>query len=140
MLEVRDLTAHYGKSKALFGMNFTVADAEIVALVGRNGMGKTTAIRALLGIPPTVRSGGTIVYDGNRIDQWPSYRIARLGIGLVPEGRHVFPMLSVRENLLVTARDNNDVGSRWTLDKVYDLFPRLKARASHNTSIAPIRH
>jgi branched-chain amino acid transport system ATP-binding protein len=130
MLEVRDLTAHYGKSKALFGMSFAVSEAEIVALVGRNGMGKTTAIRALLGIPPTLRSGGTIVYNGKRIDQWPSHRIARLGIGLVPEGRHVFPMLSVRENLLVTARCDNDVKPNWTLDEIYALFPRLKVRAS----------
>lgn len=134
MLEVRDLTAHYGKSKALFGMSFTVSEAEIVALVGRNGMGKTTAIRALLGIPPTLRSGGTVFYDGKRIDQWPSHRIAQLGLGIVPEGRQVFPLLSVRENLLVTARGDKDAQPYWGLDDVYAMFPRLQARANQSSA------
>jgi branched-chain amino acid transport system ATP-binding protein len=129
MLDVRDLTAHYGKSKTLFGMSFTVGDSEIVALVGRNGMGKTTAIRAVMGIPPVLRSGGTISYGGKRIDQWPSHAIAKLGLGIVPEGRHVFPTLSVRENLLVTARGDKNGRAYWGLEEVYALFPRLKARA-----------
>ncbi|HZT27108.1 MAG TPA: ABC transporter ATP-binding protein [Pseudolabrys sp.] len=116
----------YGLSQVLFGVSFTVAPGEMVTLMGRNGMGKTTTVRSIMGL--TRARGGSIRFAGTEIRGLPSYRVAKLGIGLVPEGRQIFPNLTVRENLLATAvvRD----GAPWTLDAVYDLFPRLAERAA----------
>jgi branched-chain amino acid transport system ATP-binding protein len=105
----------------LFGVDFAVRAGEVVTLLGRNGMGKTTTVRAVMGILPPRQ--GTVTLDGARLDGLPPFRIARLGLGLVPEGRQVFPTLTTRENLIATA-----AGSGWTLDGVLDLFPALTGR------------
>ena len=121
MLEVSGLEAGYGDGRVLFGVDFAVGAGEVVTLLGRNGMGKTTTLSAIMGI---VRAeGGTIRLDGAPIHHLPSYRIARLGLGLVPEGRQIFPNLTVRENLVATASPG-----RWDLDSVLGLFPGLRER------------
>lgn len=121
LLELRDLTTFYGASQALFGVTFDVREGEVIALMGRNGMGKTTTISSVLGL---VRpSGGSIRFAGGEVAGMPSHRIARLGLGLVPEGRRCFPNLTVFENLVVAARSGE-----WTYDKIVDLFPRLDER------------
>ncbi|MCC7274619.1 MAG: ABC transporter ATP-binding protein [Alphaproteobacteria bacterium] len=107
-------------------MELAVAEGSAVALIGRNGMGKTTTIRAMLGLVAT--RGGAIRFRGTRIDRLPPHRIARAGIGLVPEGRQIFPNLTVRENLVATAAGRRAAGPAWTLDRVYGLFPRLRER------------
>ena len=122
MLSLRGVESFYGSSQALFGVDLEVAAGAVTTLLGRNGMGKTTTVRAILGLTPPRR--GEIALDGQRLDGLPPYRIARAGIGLVPEGRHIFPTLSVRENLIATAR-----GGGWTGDRVFALFPRLAERA-----------
>ncbi len=101
MLRVRELAAFYGASQALFGMELAVDAGEVVTLMGRNGMGKTTTVNAIMGLLPARR--GVVEFEGTRVDHLPSFRIARLGLGLVPEGRQIFPNLSVRENLLASA-------------------------------------
>jgi branched-chain amino acid transport system ATP-binding protein len=123
ILEVSGIETCYGLSQVLFGLSLTVAPGEMVTLMGRNGMGKTTTVRSIMGLTPA--RAGAIKFLGSEIRELPSYRIAQLGIGLVPEGRQIFPNLSVRENLLATAV-NRDGG--WTLAKVHDLFPRLAER------------
>ena len=126
MLEVQSITTYYGASQALFGMSFSVRQGEFVTLIGRNGMGKTTTIKSIMGLLSPRE--GSVTFAGHSLQRMPSYRVAQLGIGLVPEGRQVFPNLSVRENLVATA--NNRVQSRepWNLDRIYTLFPRLKER------------
>ena len=124
MLEVRSLETAYGRSQVLFGIDLRIADSEVVSLLGRNGMGKTTTVRSIMGIAPA--KSGAIVFRGSEIQRLPSYRIAKLGIGLVPEGRQVFPNLTVRENLVATARRGP-----WTLDKVLGLFGNLRERQSN---------
>jgi len=126
MLEVHDVDAFYGDSQVLFGMSIAVRSGEVVTLLGRNGMGKTTTVQTILGIvkPRT----GTVTFNGTRIDRLPSYAVARAGIGLVPEGRQIFPNLSVRENLIATARPRRHHGKPWTFDRVVELFPALGAR------------
>ncbi len=127
MLEVRGLEASYGESQVLFGMDFSIGAGEVVTLLGRNGMGKTTTIRALMGILRPDR--GRIMFDGLGIYGLPSHKVAQAGIGLVPEGRQIFPNLSVRENLIATARPRADgAGENWNFDKVMDLFPALAPR------------
>ncbi len=127
MLEVQNLSARYGESQVLFGVSFAVAAGEVVTLLGRNGMGKTTTVGAVMGIVPP--AAGTIRFEGTEIAGWPSYRIAQLGLGLVPEGRQVFPNLTVRENLVATAADRHGGGARrWDLDAVLRLFPALAPR------------
>ena len=126
MLNVRDLTAYYGASQALFGMALSVGAGEVVTLMGRNGMGKTTTVNAIMGLLPA--RSGVVEFEGRRIDQLPSFRIARLGFGLVPEGRQIFPNLSVRENLVAAAANRTDRGEPWTLRRVLDFFPRLGER------------
>jgi branched-chain amino acid transport system ATP-binding protein len=121
MLEVEGLEAGYGDGRVLFGVDFAVGAGEIVTLLGRNGMGKTTTLAAVMGILPA--QAGTIRLDGAPIQHLPPYRIARLGLGLVPEGRQVFSNLFVRENLVATARPD-----RWTLEAVLELFPALRER------------
>jgi branched-chain amino acid transport system ATP-binding protein len=127
MLTVKALQAGYGGTPVLFDVGFTIAAGEVVTLLGRNGMGKTTTIRTLMGL---VRAtGGRATFDGADLTSLPPYRIAKLGLGLVPEGRQVFPTLSVRENLIATAASR--FGARWTLERVYELFPRLAERRGH---------
>ena len=126
MLEVRDLEAAYGRSQVLFGINLSIGPGEVVSLLGRNGMGKTTTVKSLMGICPPRR--GEIRLDGAPIHGWPSYRIAQAGLGLVPEGRQVFPNLTVRENLLATAANRRRESAPWTLERVFALFPNLRER------------
>jgi len=116
----------YGQSQVLFGVSFAIAPGEMVTLMGRNGMGKTTTIRSIMGLTPA--RAGAIRFMGGEIRGLPPYKIAQRGIGLVPEGRQIFPNLNVRENLVATAVARD--GGTWTLDRVYDLFPRLAERAS----------
>ena len=126
LLQIENLQAAYGRSQVLFGVNLEVYSGTVVSLLGRNGMGKTTTIRSLLGI--TQVSSGRVRFSGQEVQQWPAYRISRLGIGLVPEGRQIFPLLTVRENLLATAANRHNLSSTWDLRKVYDLFPILRNR------------
>ena len=126
LLQIENLQAAYGRSQVLFGVNLEVYSGTVVSLLGRNGMGKTTTIRSLLGI--TQASAGKVRFSGQEVQQWPAYRISRLGIGLVPEGRQIFPLLTVRESLLATAANRHNLNSAWDLKKVYDLFPILRDR------------
>ena len=126
LLQIENLQAAYGRSQVLFGVNLEIYSGTVVSLLGRNGMGKTTTIRSLLGI--TQASSGRVLFSGQEVQQWPAYRISRLGIGLVPEGRQIFPLLTVRENLLATAANRHNLNSAWDLKKVYDLFPILQDR------------
>jgi branched-chain amino acid transport system ATP-binding protein len=126
MLTVRDLETAYGRSQVLFQVNLTVGKSEVVTLLGRNGMGKTTTVKSLMGICRP--KGGQIVLDDEQIHGWPSYRIAQAGLGLVPEGRQVFPNLTVRENLVATAANRRREAAPWTLERVFALFPNLEER------------
>src|SRR5437868_9374550 len=125
LLEVDGIETCYGLSQVLFGLSLDVAAGEMVTLMGRNGMGKTTTVRSVMGLTPA--RSGSIRFAGEEIAALPSYRIAQLGIGLVPEGRRIFPNLTVRENLFATA--HAAIADAWTLDKIYALFPRLAERA-----------
>jgi branched-chain amino acid transport system ATP-binding protein len=126
VLEITDIETCYGLSQVLFGVSLSVAPGEMVTLMGRNGMGKTTTVRSIMGLTPA--RAGSIRFGGQDIHALPPYRVAQLGIGLVPEGRQIFPNLTVHENLVATsvARD----GAAWTFRSVYDLFPRLAERAA----------
>jgi branched-chain amino acid transport system ATP-binding protein len=124
LLEARDLHTFYGASHVLHGVSLSVAPGETVTLMGRNGMGKTTTIRSLLGLTPA-RSGQVMV-RGTPVSGWPAHRIAHLGIALVPEGRGIFPSLTVREHLVMAARPG-----RWTQERALELFPRLRERLHH---------
>ena len=128
MLAVRDLKAGYGPSQVLFGIDFDVVKGEVVALLGRNGMGKSTTIKTVMGLLSL--RGGDVLIRGQSIQGIPAYRIARMGLGLVPEGRRVFPTLTVEENLVATARPGLK-SPRWTLLQIYQLFPRLEERRRH---------
>jgi branched-chain amino acid transport system ATP-binding protein len=124
MLEVDDLHAYYGKSHILQGVTFHVAAGEIVSLLGRNGAGRSTAVKTIMGQVPPV---GSIRFRGARIDGLPPHRIARRGLGYVPEEREIFPTLTVRENLLLGRKSARGM-SRWTFDDVFTLFPLLRER------------
>jgi branched-chain amino acid transport system ATP-binding protein len=124
VLELKDVETCYGLSQVLFGVSLSIRPGEMVTLMGRNGMGKTTTVRSILGL--TRARAGAIRFAGSEIRGLPSYKIAKLGVGLVPEGRQIFPNLTVRENLVATAVERR--GDGWTLDKVYELFPRLSQR------------
>jgi len=124
LLEARSVHAFYGESHVLHGIDLSIAAGETVTLLGRNGMGKTTTIRTMLGLLRP--RSGRILVRGQDVSGWPTHRIARLGIGLVPEGRGIFPTLTVRENLAVAARPGP-----WTTDRALSLFPRLLARLDH---------
>jgi branched-chain amino acid transport system ATP-binding protein len=126
MLSVSGLEASYGESQVLFGVDFNVVAGEVVTLLGRNGMGKTTTVSSVMGLLPA--RAGRILFNGQPIEALPSYRIARLGLGLVPEGRQVFPNLTVRENLVATATKRGGGNAAWTLDRVLGLFPALHER------------
>jgi len=125
MLELRDVETAYGRSQVLFGVNLEVKRSEVVTLLGRNGMGKTTTVKSIMGI--CAPKAGAIAFEGKALHGLPSYRIAQAGLGLVPEGRQVFPNLTVRENLVATAKR----GGPWTLDRVLALFPQLRERQSN---------
>ncbi len=131
MLNVKEIHTYYGNSYILQGLSFSVEKGKCVALLGRNGAGKTTTIHSIAGLTPP--RGGVIDYGGQQISGLPPYRIARMGIGLVPQGRRIFPSLTIRENLLMPAREPKAVSGRqaWTLDAVYSLFPVLKERESN---------
>jgi branched-chain amino acid transport system ATP-binding protein len=128
MLSVAGLEAGYGSAQVLFGIDLVVAEGAVLALMGRNGMGKTTTIRTVMGLLPTRR--GSVRFRGQDLTGARPHRIARAGIGLVPEGRQVFPTLSVEENLVATAAARHGP-ARWTLPRVYALFPRLAERRRH---------
>ncbi|MCD6070697.1 MAG: transporter ATP-binding protein [Microvirga sp.] len=128
MLSVRQLQASYGAAQVLFDISLDVGAGEVVTLLGRNGMGKTTTVRSIMGLLRP--RGGEVRFDGAVVTGFAPYRIAQTGIGLVPEGRQIFPTLTVEENLVATASNRTGAG-RWTLDAVYDLFPRLKERRSN---------
>jgi branched-chain amino acid transport system ATP-binding protein len=123
MLEVRGLSAAYGKAQVLFGLDFTARAGEVLALLGRNGAGKTTALKRIMGLVPP--QAGEIRFDGVRIDALPPYRIARLGLGYVPEERRIFTDLTVRENLDVGRQPPRAGPVRWTAEKLFELFPSL---------------
>ena len=128
MLTVSHLQSAYGDSQVLFDVSFAVGSGEVVTLLGRNGMGKTTTVSSIMGL---VRPrGGEVAFEGRRVDGLPPYRIAQCGIGLVPEGRQVFPTLTVDENLVATAAVRNPP-ARWTRERVHELFPRLAERRGH---------
>jgi len=127
LLDVSGIETSYGLSRVLFGISLRIAPGEVVSLLGRNGMGKTTTVRSIMGL--TRAAAGSIRFAGMQIRDLPPYRIAKLGLGLVPEGRQVFPNLTARENLVATAANRNDAATPWTLEKVFKLFPRLAARA-----------
>ena len=127
MLTVEKLQAGYGPAQVLFDVSFTVGAGEVVTLLGRNGMGKTTTIRTIMGLLPA--RGGSASFEGEPLTALPPYRIAQRGLGLVPEGRQVFPTLSVEENLVATAASR--FSDAWTLARVYEFFPRLAERRSN---------
>ncbi len=126
MLEVRDIHTYYGDSYVLQGVSLRVDNGQVVGILGRNGMGKTTLIRSIIGFTPPRQ--GQVLFKERDITRWPAYRAVGLGMGLVPQGRRVFPSLTVMENLAIAAKRN---GGAWTVDRVLDLFPRLRDRAQH---------
>ncbi len=126
LLRIAAIETRYGLSQVLHGLSLDVAPGEMVTLMGRNGMGKTTTVRSIVGLTPAMN--GSIRFAGEEIRGWPAYRVAQLGLGLVPEGRQVFFNLSTRENLVATAANRRAIEDPWTLDKVCALFPRLAER------------
>jgi branched-chain amino acid transport system ATP-binding protein len=129
VLELRGVEAAYGRSQVLFGIDLAVGAGEVVTLIGRNGMGKTTTVRCIVGL--LASRSGTVTFEGRRMEREPSYRICQAGIGLVPEGRQIFPNLSVRENLICHGVSRAHSETRWTLERVLQLFPRLAERINH---------
>jgi branched-chain amino acid transport system ATP-binding protein len=129
LLEVQDLQTAYGSSQVLFGVNWSVASGDVATLLGRNGMGKTTTVRSVLGLTPA--RTGRIRFLGESIESMPSDRIARMGMAVVPEGRQVFGNLSVRENLVAFAANRNASADPWTLERVLHLLPALVSRLHH---------
>jgi branched-chain amino acid transport system ATP-binding protein len=131
MLQVRELHAYYGKSHILHGVDLDVAKGEVVSLLGRNGVGRSTTIKAIIGeVPPA----GSIRFNGEEIVGWPSYRIARRGIGYVPENREIFPSLTVRQNLLLGLKDTKRPG-KWKIEDMLAMFPNLASRADTDAGV-----
>ena len=131
MLEVRDIHTYYGDSYVLQGVSLQAEQGTVVAVLGRNGMGKTTLMRSIIGFTPPRR--GQLWFKGVEITRLPSYRIAQMGMGIIPQGRRIFPSLSVCENLAIAARLHSARdGKRWTLERMFDLFPRLQERLLHS--------
>ena len=126
MLEVDKLEASYGASQILYGVSLKVNAGEAVTLIGRNGMGKTTTIKAIMGLVQA--SSGSVLFEGRTITALPPYRIAQHGVGLVPEGRQIFPNLSVMENLIATSANRHGTVSPWTPERVFEMFPQLASR------------
>ena len=133
MLAVRGIESHYGASQALFGVSLSVKSGEVVTLIGRNGMGKTTSINSIMGITKITR--GEIFLENQPINDLESFEINRMGIALVPEGRQVFPNLTVRENLVAIAANRNKHANPWNLGKILDLFPLLSARIDNMANL-----
>src|SRR5450432_3613758 len=129
LLEVDGIETCYGLSQVLFGLSLEVRSGEMVAVMGRNGMGKTTTIRSIMGLTPA--RAGAVRFAGHEVRALPSFRIAQLGIGLVPEGRQIFPNLTVRENLVAAAGNRLGSPDPWTLEKIHALFPRLAERGAN---------
>ena len=129
MLEINGLETAYGQSQVLFGMELNVGKSEVVTLLGRNGMGKTTTLHSVMGLVPS--RSGNIRFQGQELRELPSYQIAKTGLSLVPEGRQIFPNLTVLENLVATASNRSQSENSWNLDRVFDLFPRLPNRIHH---------
>jgi branched-chain amino acid transport system ATP-binding protein len=132
LLEVEGVQASYGTQPVLFGVDLAIMPGEAVTLLGRNGMGKTTTVRCIVGLLKT--TAGMIRFEGRQIDGLTADRVGRLGIALVPEGRRIFPNLSVHENLMAFAANRHDAVTPWTLERVYDLFPSLAERAGNQGS------
>jgi branched-chain amino acid transport system ATP-binding protein len=128
VLEVSDVHTYYGESHVLHGVSLSVADGEVLTILGRNGMGKTTLIRSIIGFTPPRQ--GTVRLKGQDVAGWPPYRLVERGMALVPQGRRVFPSLTVRENLDVARAGTG----RWDLERVYALFPRLRERAANRAN------
>jgi len=126
VLELHEIETRYGASQVLFGVSLDIRAGEVVTLLGRNGVGKTTTVHSIVGLTPP--SAGRIVFEGRSLVGLPPYRIAQAGIGLVPEGRQIFPNLTVRENLVATAANRSRATPPWTVERVYELFPGLRAR------------
>jgi branched-chain amino acid transport system ATP-binding protein len=132
VLRIRDLKAGYGLSQALAGIDLEVPDGALVAILGRNGMGKTTLCRSIMSLTPPVVWGGSIEYDGTELTGLPPHRVARTGVGYIPQGRHVFGSLTVVDNLTVASRGNgNGRDMTWDLDRIWEMFPRLNERRSN---------
>src|SRR5258708_20243896 len=129
LLEIAGIETCYGLSQVLFGLSLQVRSGEMVAMMGRNGMGKTTTMRSRMGV--WGGRGGGIRFEGQDVRSFPSFRIAQLGIGLVPEGRQIFPNLAVRENLVAAAANRLGSSDPWTIDKIHVLFPRLAERGNN---------
>jgi len=129
MLRVERLETAYGLSQVLFGVSFAVQPGEVATLLGRNGMGKTTTVLSVMGV--VASRAGSVALEGRELRGFPSYRIAQAGIGLVPEGRQVFPNLTVRENLVATAANRSGRASPWHLGRVFEFFPQLAERRGH---------
>ena len=129
MLEINGLETAYGQSQVLFGMELNVGKGEVVTLLGRNGMGKTTTLHSVMGLVPS--RSGNIRFQGQELRELPSYQIAKTGLSIVPEGRQIFPNLTVLENLVATASNRSQSENPWNLDRVFDLFPRLPNRIHH---------
>ena len=129
LLEVDGIETCYGLSQALFGLSLQVRSGEMVALMGRNGMGKTTTIRSIMGLTPA--RAGVIRFAGQEVRKLPSFRIAQLGIGLVPEGRQIFPNLTVRENLVAASGNRLGAADPWGIENIHALFPRLAERGGN---------
>jgi len=128
MLQVTGIETFYGRSQILFGVSLEIAAGEVVTVMGRNGMGKTTLVRSILGLTPP--KAGSIRFDGEELRNQPSYVAARAGIGVVPEGRQIFPTLTVRENLIATAANRSGLSESWTLERVFEMFPILAERTN----------
>jgi len=129
MLKVEQIVTFYGSSQALFGVSLEVRDGEVVTLLGRNGMGKSTTIKSIMGL--TQVTSGRITFNGIEIQHMPSYQVARQGIGLVPEGRQIFPNLTVLENIMVGAANRGGRKEPYTLNEVLEIFPRLAERLNN---------
>jgi len=129
LLEVEGIETCYGLSQVLFGVSLSIRAGEMVSLMGRNGMGKTTTVRSIMGLTPA--RAGHVRFAGQEVRGLPPFRIAQLGIGLVPEGRQIFPNLTVRENLVAAASNRLQASDPWTLEKVHLMFPRLAERGAN---------
>lgn len=132
MLELNGVEAFYGTMQVLFGISLRCEEGQVTTLIGRNGMGKTTTVGSIIGTLPS--RNGEIRFDGEVINGMPAYEVAQLGIGLVPEGRQIFPNLSVRENLIATAANYSASNDPWTLDRVLEFFPLLQKRLNNQGS------
>jgi branched-chain amino acid transport system ATP-binding protein len=125
LLELSEIETRYGLSQVLFGVSLAVGRGEVITLMGRNGMGKTTTVRSIMGL--TRAQAGSVRFDGREIRGLAAFRVAQLGVGLVPEGRQIFPNLTVRENLVAAAAQRSQSARPWSLPRVYQLFPQLEA-------------